>query len=65
MEKLDATTALSIAMAMKANPDMTSWLLQELDPSTLTSLLFDNPDVIIGLVSSLDGSVIADAVNAE
>jgi len=52
-------------MAMKANPDMTSWLLQELDPSTLTSLLFDNPDVIIGLVSSLDGSVIADAVNAE
>jgi hypothetical protein len=67
MGELNPTTAQTIAMAMNANPEMTSYLLQDLDPSTVTAVLSnkDNQDAIIGLISHMDGSVIAKALNAE
>jgi hypothetical protein len=65
MQQLSPATAQTMALAMNANPEMTSWLLQELEPSTVTGLLFDNSDVIIDLIGNMDGSVIAEAVNAE
>ncbi len=65
LQQLDATTAHTIALALNANPDMTSLLLQELDPAFVARILADNSDFLAGMISNLDGSVIADAINAE
>jgi hypothetical protein len=65
MAQLDADTAATIAWALNANPQMTTWLLQALDPGIVAGLLNANPDLIASLLSNLDGEVIADALNAE
>jgi hypothetical protein len=65
MNQLNAATAQTIALALNANPSMTSWLLQALDPAMVADLLNTNPDFIADLLPNLDGSVIANAINAE
>ena len=62
---LDTTTAHTIALALNANPDVTDLLLQELDPAFVVGILERNQDFLVGLISNLDGSVIAGAINAE
>ena len=65
LKTLDATTAHTIALALNANPSMTSLLLKELKPAFVAGLLKDNSLFLSGLISNLDGAVIANALNAE
>jgi hypothetical protein len=55
MGELDATTGHTIALALNANPDMTSWMLEALDAGVVADLLNDNSAFLSGLISNLDG----------
>jgi hypothetical protein len=77
MDKLSANTAQTIALALNANPDMTRFLLKYLNPDTLAAVVNQNAilqpkssptdagNFLAGLISNLDGSVIASAMNDE
>jgi hypothetical protein len=65
LANLNATTGVTIAIALNANQKMTEWMLGALDPKGIADLLKDNTPFLSSLISNLDGSVIAEAINQE